>query len=240
MASSFTDQSGPRTFLGPLGAPPYSLVWGDFQGPVPKSPGTSVAFTNAAFSISNIRSNIKTRAAVFTLDKSVLAALKPADREAYRKSLSPSPSHSGTMPDFIIEVQITVSLNKSKMWSIVSAQTPAILMHEQGHYDIVELVMWELYNDLLLGPPKSPLDIVDSKTGFTIPVHAFRSMGTALSWGNSKVSAAQAQIARLEPLYDQQTAHGTNARQASWTAAFAAVYAAGGSLAAALTARGVG
>jgi hypothetical protein len=148
------------------------------------------------------------------------------------------------MPDFIIEVQITISLNKAKMWSIAIPPTPAVLMHEQGHYDIVELVLWELYNDLLLnnlllGPHKSPLDIVDYAKEFTIPVRAFRSMADAQSWRNSKVNAARAQIARLELVYDKQTAHGTNATQPSWTAAFADAYG-GVRLADALKVRGIG
>ena len=122
--------------------------------------------------------------------------------------------HGGHESDFrLTHVTIRVTLNRASMWSRPSAQTAALLKHEQGHYDITALLMRDLDTDLtaLL------------QRGQTFPTR--RDLVQAVD--NLKQPAV-ALVNRLQStltsdgVYDRQTQHGTLATaQQRWDAAFA-------------------
>ncbi|MFO1371242.1 MAG: hypothetical protein U1F42_02235 [Candidatus Competibacteraceae bacterium] len=163
------------------------LQWSDFTGPVPRNrPANSIAFTSASFTISNF--NIV---------------------QAYAAIGIRMPNAQNDLGFVIDNLRITVTLNRSRMWSVASAQTPALLTHEQGHYDIVALVMQDLFNDLV-GPPS-----------------ILTTTQAVQQYASGKITEAQRRIRVMENqpnqegLYDRQTNHGLNqAPQASWNRAF--------------------
>ena len=113
-------------------------------------------------------------------------------------------------------VVITVTLNRARMWSRASAQSPELLRHEQGHYDITALVMRDLDTDLtaLL------------QSGRSYPGQA--DMEQAID--NLKQPAIalidRLQSTHADGIYDQQTNHGrTTAAQRTWNAAITAARA---------------
>src|SRR5262245_52766004 len=108
----------------------YQLKWSDFTGRPPLNRGSSVAFTVADFSV-----NFRIR----------------TGEEAIGLPLPRTGTEFGYGPDM---VQVRVSPNRTRMWSVSTAQTDALLAHEQGHYSIVGQVMWDLWGDLL-SPPQS-------------------------------------------------------------------------------------
>lgn len=167
----------------------YKLKWTDFIAPPPVNRGSSVAFTSAAFSV-----NFQVRTG-----EEALGLPRP---------------RKGTDLGFGVDnLKIVVSPNRARMWSVASSRTPAMLTHEQGHYNIVALVMWELYDDLL-SPPQT-----------------FTTADAAQKWANSKLADAQTLINKLQSsptrdgLYDTQTNHSQNtAGQNRWDLAFALAF----------------
>src|SRR5262249_20606965 len=134
----------------------YQLKWSDFMAKPPFNRGNAVAFTVADFSVNFI---IRTGEEAIGL---------PRPRNG---------TELGFGPD---RVQIKVSPNRVRMWSVTSAQTDDLLAHEQGHYSISGQVMWDLWGDLL-SPPE-----------------VFTSESAARQWANSMLSAAQALINKLQ------------------------------------------
>jgi hypothetical protein len=142
------------------------------------------------------------------------------------------------------------------MWSVTSAQTSALLDHEQGHYSIVGLIMAELMADLL-----SPPNLITDPNGWFSQTPSFatnpddlfdpanrrRTVAAARSWANALVRSAKALVARLESnpsrdgIYDVQTNHGLNTTvQASWDRAFFLASPAGGGMRFAMALSAVG
>jgi hypothetical protein len=97
------------------------------------------------------------------------------------------------------------------MWSRPTAQTPQLLKHEQGHYDITALVMRDLDADLtalLQAGPTFPTqrDLAQAIANLQDPAVALvnRLQSTAIADG----------------IYDQQTRHSRDtAAQGKWDAA---------------------
>jgi hypothetical protein len=163
------------------------LQWSDFAGAVPgnRAPN-SVAFTSASFTIGSF--NIV---------------------QAYAAIGIRMPDARNDLGFVINNLRITVTLNKARMWAVQSARTPALLAHEQGHYDIVALVMQDLFNDLV-GPPS-----------------VLTTSQAVQQYATARITEAQRRIRVMESrtnqdgLYDTQTNHGLNqAPQGNWNRAF--------------------
>jgi hypothetical protein len=139
----------------------------------------------------------------------------------------------GFTPD---DIQIKVFPVRSHMWSVSSAQSPALLAHEQGHYSIVGPIMAELLADLL-SPPNlitNANDWFSQTPGFANnaddlfdPANRFKTKTAAQTWANALLKSAAALINKLESngakdgVYDAQTNHGLNAlTQGNWNRAF--------------------
>ncbi len=124
----------------------------------------------------------------------------------------------GHQSDFrLATVSIQVRLDRARMWSRPSAQTPQLLKHEQGHYDITALAMRDLDSDLtaLL------------QAGRTFPTQ--RDLEQAIA---NLQQPAVALVNRLQStaiadgVYDQQTRHSRDAAaQGKWDAALASARA---------------
>src|SRR5262245_21828851 len=191
----------------------YQLNWGDFRAPPPRNPGSRAAFTSATFSI-----NFTINSYEEPLDPAVARALP---RTTGRPRTAAQRGTRTFSPD---DVQVSVSPDRGRMWSVVSARTPALLAHEQGHYSIVALIMQNLWYDLLSPPNLMTATNPDDLFG---PAGTFTDRAAAQTWANGKTSEARALIARLESgngrdgVYDTQTNHGLNtAVQANWNRAF--------------------
>src|SRR5437773_10073581 len=163
----------------------YRLKWNDFLATPPSNRGNSVAFTAADFAIN------------FVIRTGEEAIGLPRLRNG---------TDLGFGPD---RLAIRVSPNRARMWSVTSARTDDLLTHEQGHFNIVAQVMWDLWTDLL-SPPQ-----------------VFTTEMAARTWANSMLSTAQTFINRLQSnggtdgIYDTQTNHGQNtAGQTRWNQAF--------------------
>jgi hypothetical protein len=101
------------------------------------------------------------------------------------------------------------------MWSVTSQQTNDLLVHEQGHYNIVALVMQNLWYDL--SSPPGLADAPDWQTAFNT-VHTQAQVRT---WAQQLIRDAASFITSLETLYDTQTNHSRiTAWQARWNQAF--------------------
>jgi hypothetical protein len=160
------------------------------------------------------------------------AALTDARFDAqYDYDWDDTPSHKGYRVD---HVQVTVTLDRASMWSDKPSRTPALLKHEQGHYDIVALVARDLFNEL---------------TGWDSanPPRRFRKQTDLKSAADRLIRQAKAQAARLSGttssvgVYDTQTKHGQDAKaQGDWDKALAAARSGGGRLTAAVSGLGAG
>lgn len=163
------------------------LQWSDFVGAVPGNrAANSVAFTSASFTIGSF--NIV---------------------QAYAAIGIRMPDTQNDLGFVINNLRITVTLNKTRMWSVQSARTPALLAHEQGHYEIVALVMQDLFNDLV-GPPS-----------------ILTTAQAVQQYATTKITEAQRRIRVMQSqpnqdgLYDTQTNHGLNqTSQGNWNRAF--------------------
>jgi hypothetical protein len=163
------------------------LNWSDFIGQAPPNrPANQAAFTSASFSIN------------FGI------------AQAYASIGMRVPNARNDLGFVVSNLQINVTLNRHRMWSVASAQTPALLAHEQGHYDIVALTMSDLFNDLL-----SPPSVMATE-------NAVRNFASALQTEASRRINAMESSVRGDGLYDQQTNHSLNpVQQANWDSAFA-------------------
>lgn len=124
----------------------------------------------------------------------------------------------GRKSDFRLStVSITVTLNRARMWSRASAQSPELLRHEQGHYDITALVMRDLDTDLtaLLQSGRS----YPRQEDMDQAIDDLKNPAVAII--DSLQSKPQA-----DGIYDQQTNHGRNTQaQQKWNAAITAARA---------------
>lgn len=122
--------------------------------------------------------------------------------------------HGGHESDFRIStVAIRVTLDRARMWSRPAAQTPQLLKHEQGHYDITALLMRDLDTDL------------------TALMRAGQAYATRHDLAQAIANLQQPAVAMVNRLqstttadgvYDRQTHHGTDApAQRRWDAALA-------------------
>lgn len=163
------------------------LHWTDFIGHVPQNrPANQAAFTSASYKIS------------FGIV------------QAYASIGMRVPNAQNDLGFVVSNLQIQVTLNRHLMWSVASAQTPDLLIHEQGHYDIVALTMSDLFNDLL-----SPPTVMTSEADV-------RDFARTLQTEAARRIDAMESSATGDGLYDQQTNHSLNqAQQAHWDSAFA-------------------
>jgi Bacterial protein of unknown function (DUF922) len=122
--------------------------------------------------------------------------------------------HGGHQSDFhLTQVMIRVTLDRAAMWSRPTAQTAALLKHEQGHYDITALLMRDLDTDL---------------TALLQQGQMFPTRRDLLQAVDNLKQPAVALVNRLQStsttdgVYDRQTQHGTVATaQQRWDAALA-------------------
>jgi hypothetical protein len=164
------------------------LNWSDFIGQAPPNRSANqVAFTSA-----------------------LLNAPSFSVTQAYASIGMRVPAAQNDLGFVVNNLQISVTLNRHRMWSVTNAQTPALLAHEQGHYDIVALTAFDLFNDLL-SPPTVMTSIVQ-----------VTSFVNALNVEAVRRIAAMESSNTVDGLYDQQTNHGLNTvQQAKWDSAFA-------------------
>lgn len=177
----------------------YRLTWNDFVGRVP----TNADAGTAAF--------VSTR----------LSAEAPwtyAERDGVRAYK-------------INSVACAVSLTRSGMWARPGARTrtDAILLHEQGHFDISALIVREV---------DQALTALLSQT-FSTEADVMAAIDDARNSPFSTNNDLQSQPSG-DGTYDTSTNHGLGSNQAAWTRAFAACRAAPtGRLVASLTAQGI-
>jgi predicted secreted Zn-dependent protease len=96
-------------------------------------------------------------------------------------------------------VTVNVSVNSANTWVLTGQQTPALLNHEQGHWDIAGLVAHELHNTL------AAIRVADAAA-------LAAEVRTVIQRFQTKVDGLQIQ-------YDRETSHGANAAgQATWNA----------------------
>ncbi len=110
-------------------------------------------------------------------------------------------------------VQVKVILDRSSMWAVKASRTPALLKHEQGHYDIVALVARDLYNELTgwdsTNPPKRFRKETDLKSAVDGLSRKARALAARLAGTSGRVG-----------VYDTQTKHGQDAKaQEEWNKA---------------------
>jgi len=161
----------------------YMLKWDDFLAAVPPNrPADMDGFTAAAYDV---------RYEAHTFYESI--GIKTKDEPGWR----------------LTNVKIKVSPSRARMWSVKAARRDELLVHEQGHYDIVAFTMSDLWTDLL-----SPPDL-------------FKTAQDARVWGDSMLAEAGSLIRKLNAtptdpgLYDTMTKHSrAKVEQARWNDAF--------------------
>jgi hypothetical protein len=131
-------------------------------------------------------------------------------------------------------VQVTVVVERTKMWSVKDSRTPALLKHEQGHYDIVALIARDLYNELTgwesAKPPRRFRKETDLKAAADRLGRQAKALAARLSGTSSTVG-----------VYDQQTKHMKDAAaQEKWDKALEEARSKGSRLMAGLSTLGVG
>jgi hypothetical protein len=139
-------------------------------------------------------------------------------------------SSNGVRTYSVTSVACSVSLNRPSMWARAGAvRTPALLIHEQGHFEISALLMRQVDANLtaLLGQTwSSEDDINQAIRDARDPLFQIISNLQSTSTGDGT--------------YDVSTNHGLNAEQAKWNRAFAACRASPtGELEASLAAQGI-
>jgi len=96
----------------------------------------------------------------------------------------------------LTNVRVTVSMNKARSWYVAGRDTPLLLRHEQGHYNITFLVARELCRQLLeLEWDSSVLTAVGESSSQQI-MHRLRTDADQL------IHNAQEEVTRLNDLYD--------------------------------------
>ncbi len=116
----------------------------------------------------------------------------------------------------ISSVTCTVGLNKTKMWARSDSKTAAMLVHEQGHFEITALLMRQVDQQLTALMPqkfKSQTEIEQAINDARVPLV-------------NKIIEMQSTAAR-DGTYDVATHHGKNSAQDGWNRAFAACRASG-------------
>jgi hypothetical protein len=96
----------------------------------------------------------------------------------------------------LTNVRVTVSMNRAQSWYVNGRETPLLLRHEQGHYDITFLVARDLCRRLLELQWDSA---VLQATGESSPQ---RIMSRLRTDGEQLHGAAQAESTRINNLYD--------------------------------------
>jgi hypothetical protein len=139
-------------------------------------------------------------------------------------------SSNGVRVYSVTSVACSVSLNRSSMWARAGAvRTPALLVHEQGHFEISALLIRQVDANLtaLLGQTWSTeADINQAIRDARDPL--IRVIGQLQS------------SATGDGRYDASTNHGLNGEQAKWNRAFDACRASPtGELVASLAAQGI-
>jgi hypothetical protein len=140
-------------------------------------------------------------------------------------------SHQGYRVD---HVSVRVTLDRPKMWVVPSARTPELLLHEQGHYDIVALLARDLFGELTgwesSNPPRRFRKDPDLKSAVA-----------RLSREALRLADYVSGSSRTVGVYDTQTDHGRkSAVQDKWNAALAAARSKGTSVTTALSGLGAG
>jgi hypothetical protein len=130
-------------------------------------------------------------------------------------------SHGAAHGYRIDHVQVQVEVERSLMWSVKKDRTPALLAHEQGHYDIVALLGRDLYNELTGwnsgARPRRFRKESDLKDEANRVLRRYQKLAVDLAGSSSSVG-----------VYDAKTKHGTDAKvQEQWTAALAKARAEG-------------
>ena len=102
-------------------------------------------------------------------------------------------------------INVTNTMEPFLSWAAAQGKSPAVLNHEQRHFDLYEVYARKLR--ILLASPHA--------TGSTTD-----AVRTALKAQiNTTASAVLDMASQMQSLYDDETAHGTNAdMQASWAA----------------------
>lgn len=134
---------------------------------------------------------------------------------------------------YVDHVQVVVTLDRPTMWSVKASRTPALLKHEQGHYDIVALIARDLFNELTSWEsgksPKRFRKDTDLKSAADRLIRQAKSLAARLSGTASSVG-----------VYDVQTKHGQDAKaQESWDKALESARSKGTRLMGGLSALGV-
>jgi hypothetical protein len=129
---------------------------------------------------------------------------------AYDYDWDDNPKSRGYRVD---HVQVKVILNRPNMWAVKASRTPALLKHEQGHYDIVALVGRDLYNELTgwdsTTPPKRFRKETDLKNAVDGLSRKAKALAARLAGTSSRVG-----------VYDTQTKHMQDAKaQDEWNKA---------------------
>jgi hypothetical protein len=142
-------------------------------------------------------------------------------------------SHGAAHGYRINHVQVTVAIEPANMWALKSAQTAALLQHEQGHYDIVALLGRDLFEELTgwnsSNPPKRFRKETDLKDAANRVLRRYKLLSTHIA-GSS----------RSDGVYDKQTNHFQDSKaQDKWNKALAAARANGTPLMKELSALGV-
>jgi predicted secreted Zn-dependent protease len=143
-------------------------------------------------------------------------------RIAGRTALTDAPFRASmnfsTRPDAngkirFLNVHVTVTMNRGASWVVNGQQTPALLNHEQGHFNITWLAARELCRKML------DYELDASVLNATHSGSTAQVMQKLRQEFQEMERATQRDIDRLNALYDSmgQTNHGANARpQTEW------------------------
>lgn len=101
-------------------------------------------------------------------------------------------SRSLRTEDFDFEVEVVTS----ETWVVKGKQTTDLLSHEQGHFDIAGLVVWELYRKIIGARAPSPAELQ-------------RVVNQHMAWAARKLERLAGSVGR----YDVQSKHGLEATQ---------------------------
>lgn len=129
--------------------------------------------------------------------------------------------------------RITVALVGSSTWAVAAARSnPALLRHEQGHYDITGLIARDLARNLLDLELDATVVASLREAGTTAAQHlhyAQQQLQRSVDEEGRKAAALLNRLqtnptTRADGIYDQQTNHGLNqAAQSTWNTLLAAV-----------------
>jgi hypothetical protein len=102
----------------------------------------------------------------------------------------------------VVDVDLEIKVVKFDSWSVVSVQSPDLLLHEQGHYDILALSARDFYRQVKLLVGKSTADLQRQVTDLQEKM-------------NRRVNA-------IDKRYDTETNHSRDtAKQTAWNKSIA-------------------